>query len=101
MLPEYHEVTVRGITTLVCNECGKPRVAGDWPDCRKDGSHSAGSFGEEPLEPYVDEHLTQDPNGVLITTRSQRTKLMDKHALVYHKNKYITNGRRYVDLGRR
>jgi hypothetical protein len=50
------------------------------------------------MEPYVDEHLTTEPGGIEITTRSQRRKLMDREGIV-PKHVGGPTGRRYVDLG--
>jgi hypothetical protein len=99
MLPEYHEVDGK----MICDACGDTRAVGDWPICGGvAGNHNAKKhFGYDPLEPYVDEHLTTDPHGVEITTRGQRIKMMDQQALVYHRNKYINNGRVYFDRGAR
>jgi len=85
-----------------CEKCGAEISIGSWPFCRGQAADHAPAvrFGWDPLEPYVDQNLTTDPNGVEITNRAQRMKLMDREALVYHKNKYDNNGRVYVDLGR-
>ncbi len=86
-----------------CDRCGAELKVGAWPFCHGDPKEHepAKRFNFDPLEPYVDEHLTTDPNGVEITTRGQRLKLMDQNALVYHKNRFDTNGRVYFDQGKR
>jgi hypothetical protein len=65
-----------------CDECGATISAVNiWPFCRGDASKhvKVEHFGEDPMEQYVEHNLTHDP--VEITTRSQRSKLMDKLAV--------------------
>jgi len=80
------------LSSLVCVTCGRPRFFGDWPAC----PHSSDvTFGEQPLEPYVDENIAEEP--VLITTRGQRKALMDKNNLVYRKKRtdLLPSSKRY------
>jgi len=87
---------------MTCDACGAELEVGDWPFCHGDvAAHTpAKRFNLDPLEPYVDQQLTTDPNGVEITTRGQRMKLMEREGLVYHSNKYVNNGRVYLDMGK-
>ncbi|MHA2136279.1 MAG: hypothetical protein ACW99J_20660 [Candidatus Thorarchaeota archaeon] len=65
-----------------CDKCGNDYTLGEWPWCPHG---SAKNFGEEPLEPYIDEHLTDEHPGILITSRGQRRKIMDKKGFDYKK----------------
>jgi hypothetical protein len=79
-----------------CDKCGDELEVGSWPWCPHG---KVRFFGDDPIEPYWDEHLTKD--GVYITSRAQRRKIMDQRGLVPHKNKYENAGRLYFDQGRR
>lgn len=104
--PLYHEeqreVTVGDekatVTVLVCDDCGTIRYAGDWPFC----PHGDGTkFGEEPLEPYFDEHICE--GGAFITTRGQRSAIMRREHLEFRKKRTdLLHGQKaYFDMGRR
>lgn len=99
-LPDYTERSITScgpeglvqIPSLVCLDCGRPRRTGDWPMC----PHSSDvTFGEDPIEPYIDEHIDENP--VLITSRGQRRALMEKNHLVYRKKRtdLIPSSKRY------
>ena len=102
--PEYHEElrtdpkTKDQITVLICDECGGERVSGDWPDCRKDGNHTAGHGFDDPLEAYDDHNV--DVNTRRITTRGERRAIMSKNHLEYVKKGQRLGAIRYIDLGR-
>lgn len=84
------------ITVNVCDDCGEIRYCGDWPVC----PHGSGkSFGEQPLEPYFDEHITE--KGAWITTRGQRAQIMRENNLEYRKKRtdLLPSGRVYVFQG--
>lgn len=104
--PDYHEeqreVEKGGekilVTVLVCDGCGVVRYCGDWPNC----PHGDGrSFGEEPLEPYFDENITE--SGEYITTRGQRRAIMNREHLEFRKKRtdLLTGRRVHFDMGRR
>jgi hypothetical protein len=96
--PDYHTEIRDGISVNVCDACGQLRYCGDWMHC----PHGSGlSFGEEPLEPYIDHNV--DTNPVLITTRAQRRELMKKNGLDYRKKRtdLVSSGRVYVFQGGR
>lgn len=103
--PEYIERNVtstspeglRQIPILVCELCGRTRQAGDWPMC----PHDSGNFGEEPLEPYFDEHIS--PEGTWITTRGQRRAIMNASHFEYRKKRtdLLAGQKTYIDMGRR
>jgi hypothetical protein len=87
-----------------CSTCGIEYGIGDWPWC----PHGDGrGFGEEPLEPYLDEHLTSEvapdesdmPYGIEMTTRSQRRKIMDRNELEYRPK--VKVGTLFFDMGKR
>jgi hypothetical protein len=61
-----------------CSECGE--TGHPWWD-----HGPVKNFGEEPLEPYIDEHITDEHPGKLITTRSERRKIMDRKGFDYKK----------------
>ena len=100
-----------GCQVFVCVECGKYRMPGDWPLC----PHAPGNFGDEPLEPYVDEHIRSGGTdvgydlhgnkvvGTLITSRGQRAQIMREEGLEFRKKKaHLVRGRTpYFDMGRR
>jgi hypothetical protein len=96
----------------ICEKCGKEVHIGDWPYCPHE---YAVGFGEEPIEPYVDEHVASGGTdigydslgnpyfGHLITTRAQRRRLMERGGLDYRdkpKDKAVGGHRIFVDLGR-
>lgn len=107
--PLYHEelktrtVDVEGVQTTeeyranVCDDCGKERFPGDWPHCPHG---DARNFGEKPLEPYFDEHISE--RGEWITTRGQRSKMMREGGLEYRKKRtdLLPHGNGFVDMGR-
>lgn len=97
MTPEYHAEERNGTEVLICDECGKERRCGDWPQC----PHIPGLFGEEPLEPYFDEHISE--SGELITTRGQRAAIMRREGLEFRKKRtdLLTGRRIHFDMGRR
>jgi len=68
-----------------------------WWDC--DPCRGSATFGEDPIEPYVDENLGHEP--VLIRTRGERRRIMSKNHLDYLDVSGKKRGKRiYVDLGR-
>jgi hypothetical protein len=81
---------------LACSDCGAPRRPGDWPQC----PHIPGNFGEEPIEPYFDEHITTE--GAWITTRGQRQAIMRANNLEYRKKRtdLLPGTTRYFDMSR-
>jgi len=97
--PEYHEETLDGRIVYVCDECGSRRTPGDWMQCPH--LNEKGSFGEDPLEPYFDEHITE--RGEYITSRGQRRTIMNANHLEYRKKRtdLLTGQRTYFDQGRR
>lgn len=104
--PDYHTETrtatgsdgsVETLEVLVCDDCKTVRYCGDWPIC----PHTPGIFGEDPIEPYFDEHITE--SGEWITTRGQRQKIMRQHGLEYRKKRFdlLTGRVKYFDFGKR
>ena len=81
--------------TVTCDLCKQTYTVGEWPWCPHG---SAKHFGEDPLEPYVDENLGHEP--VEITSRAQRRRIMSQRKLEYANIKK-TRGFTYVDLGGR
>ena len=78
---------------MKCDSCGAELKIGEWPWCpHGDARH----FGEDPIEPYIDENLGHEP--VEITSRAQRRKIMYERNLEYVTLKK-TRGNLYVDLG--
>ncbi len=74
-----------------CTECGES--GHPWWD------HGAvESFGEEPIEPYTDWNLDKHGDGVEITTRRQRMKIMDKHDLEPYKPRFHHGQKVFFDL---
>ena len=71
---------------------------GDYPFCPHDNVQGCLQMGEEPMEAYVDDNITSDPNGVLITTRGERRKLMAQHNLEYRKKAPKPGGRLFFDM---
>jgi hypothetical protein len=100
--PDYHEevreVDGQTITVRICDVCGQERQHGDWPDCRKSGSHTPGTFGEEPIESYVDKNLA--PEDITITTRAERRKIMAKNNLEYVPKATRVGAVKYFDMKR-
>jgi len=94
--PDYHEEVRDGEKVLVCDDCSTVRYAGDWPQC----PHVPGCFGEQPLEPYVDEHIAETP--VRITSRGQRRAIMNRGHLEFRKKRtdLLPSGTRYFDMRR-
>ena len=88
---------------MKCEACGGEVRIGDWPFCKGNPSAHvpAPNFGEEPLEPYEDEHLTHEPGGVEITTRGQRRQMMREQHLEYHKLPKAPGSTLYFDMSRR
>lgn len=85
------------VRVLVCVECGTVRYSGDWPHC----PHGDGTkFGEEPLEPYVDENIAETP--VLITSRGQRAKIMSENHLEFRKKRtdLLPSTRKFFVMGK-
>lgn len=106
MAPEYHEEQRKvikdnkeiEITVLVCDDCKVVRYCGDWPIC----PHGSGmNFGEEPLEPYFDEHISE--SGEYITTRGQRSAIMSREHLEFRKKRtdLLTGRSVHFDMGRK
>ena len=84
-----------------CSECGGKIEVGDWPFCGGDpAAHvPAKHFGEEPLTPYYDEHIS--PEGAEIRTRGERRRIMRENGLDYLDVSSKKRGKRlYLDLGR-
>ena len=89
--------TAEEYTAFVCDDCGQERRPGDWAWC----PHGDGrNFGEKPLEPYFDEHITE--RGEWITTRGQRQKLMREGGWEYRKKRtdLLPSGNGFIDMGR-
>lgn len=64
---------------MTCDKCGAELQIGAWPWCPHG---DARGFGDAPLEPYFDEHIS--PSGEYITSRGQRRALMSKAHLDYN-----------------
>jgi len=73
-----------------CTECGE--AGHPWWD-----HGSVKKFGEDPIEPYMDEHLGHAP--VEITSRAQRRRIMSQRNLEYKDVSKKLRGRIYVDMG--
>jgi len=96
--PDYQPKTLEdGTEVLICVECGNQRRVRDWPQCPHEPVHN---FGEEPLEPYFDEHISE--SGEWITTRGQRRAIMNRNHLEYRKKRtdLLTGRVRHFDMGR-
>lgn len=79
-----------------CTECGEE--GHPWWDHELPKGFK---FGEEPLEPYKDWQLDNFGDGIEITSRAQRRKIMSQHGLDYHKNRAgDAPGRIHFDMGR-
>ena len=66
--------------SMKCDDCGEELLIGDWPWCPHGNVRH---FGEDPMEPYSDWQLDAFGDGIEITTRAQRRKVMAEHALEY------------------
>jgi hypothetical protein len=67
------------MNSTYCEDCGTFLTAVNiWPFCRGDATKhtKVEHFSQDPMEQYVEHNLTHAP--VEITTRSQRSKMMDK-----------------------
>lgn len=83
---------------MKCDKCGEDYGIGDWPWC----PHGDGrDFGEEPLEPYVDWNLTDDPEGIEIRTRGERRKIMDRNHFEYRPKAKLPGTTLFFDMGKR
>lgn len=67
-----------------------------WWDC--DPCRGSATFGEDPIQPYFDEHIS--PEGALITTRAERRRIMSRRGLDYLDVSKKKRGRVYVCMGR-
>ena len=67
-----------------------------WWDC--DPCRESATFGDDPIQPYMDENIAPDP--VEITTRGQRRAIMRASNLEYKDVSSKKRGRIYVCLGR-
>ena len=77
-----------------CNECGE--TGHPWWDCVGMGH----VFGEDPIEPYLDWNLDPYGDGVPVTTRAGRRRVMAEHELDYAKPKNNHERRLYIDMQR-
>lgn len=62
-----------------CDECGAElRAVNIWPFCKGDPTkhERVEHFGQDPMEAYMERNLSHNP--VEITTRGQKSKLMDQ-----------------------
>ena len=66
-----------------------------WWDC--DPCRGSATFGDDPISPYFDEHITAE--GAEITTRGQRRAIMGKHNLEYKDLSSKRRGKVYVFVG--
>jgi hypothetical protein len=71
----------------ICEKCGHDIQIGQWPYCKGSTADHIGPIHgfEDPLEPYVDEHIAKHP--VEIRTRGERRKLMAQQNIEYRKPK--------------
>jgi len=76
-------------SNMACTECGGKHPWWDHGPVK--------SFGEQPMEPTVDWNITSDLAGKEFTTRSERRKYMDKHALEYKEKVQAPGGVQYFD----
>lgn len=72
---------------MKCDKCGHEFRIGDYPFCPHDNVHGCLHMGEEPMESYVDYNLTEEPEGVEITTRGQRRRIMEENHFEYRKKR--------------
>jgi hypothetical protein len=80
-----------------CDKCGEEFSIGDWPYCpHQPTTH----FGENPMEPYIDDQIGPDP--VEFRTIGEKVRYMDAHGLVpfEHKNHRNVNRRIFLDMGK-
>lgn len=98
---------------MTCEKCGGEVQIGDWPFCHGDPAQHvpAHTFGDLPLEPYVDEHIAPGGTDVgydsegnpyrghLITTRGERRAIMSKHHADYLDVSSKKRGKVYIYLG--
>lgn len=80
-----------------------------WWDC--DPCRGSATFGDEPTQPYVDEHIAPGGTDVgydsegnryyghRITTRGERRRIMSKHHLDYEDVSRKKRGKVYICLG--
>lgn len=79
---------------MTCEKCGKELAVGQWPWC----PHAdARQFGEEPIQPYWDEHVC--PEGAHITTRAERRRIMSQNNLEYLDVSKAKRGKVFVFMG--
>lgn len=78
-----------------CRECGEDGHA--WFNCESLVRKGL-RFGEEPMEPYMDDNLTSDEGGMEITTRAQRRKIMDENKFEYRKKQPKPGARLFFDM---
>jgi len=52
------------------------------------------------MEPYIDDNLTDSPEGVEITTRAQRRKIMDENKFEYRKKAPRLGDTLFIDMGK-
>jgi hypothetical protein len=79
---------------MTCDKCGAELTIGAWPWCPHQDAHG---FGDAPLEPYFDEHISA--SGEYITSRGQRRAIMSKNHLDYHDVSRKKRGKTYFCLG--
>ena len=77
-----------------CEDCGAEVQIGEWPWCPHG---DALGFGEEPMEPYFDEHVS--PEGQKFTTRAERRRFMYRNNLEYKDVSKKRRGKIYVFVG--
>jgi hypothetical protein len=93
---------------MKCEQCGADVRIGAWPWCPHE---DASSFGDPPMESYVDEHVAPGGRDVghdsegnpyyghLITTRGERRRLMSRNHSDYHDVSGKKRGRVYLFVG--
>ena len=88
---------------VICEVCGGTiKEVNVWPFCggKPEGHKMVGFFGDAPLEPYFDEHLSTE--GEWITTRGQRRKIMERENFEFKKKVEKPHGSvLFFDMGRR
>jgi hypothetical protein len=67
-----------------------------WWDC--DPCRGSATFGDDPIQPYFDEHICQ--GGAMITTRGERRAIMARNHLDYVDVSKKKRGKVYVDMRR-
>lgn len=80
---------------MTCEKCGHEMRIGEWPYCPH---QDARTFGEEPIQPYWDEHVC--PEGAQITTRAERRRIMAKGNLEYLDVSKAKRGKVFVFMGK-